>query len=183
MKNTDVEKLLEKLFNENFRALVLSSFSIVKDYEQSEDIVQNVFVKIWQKYQNVKHIDDLKPYLYKTVRNSSLNYIRDKNVKEERLNDAHNYYYSDTNLQIETENRGNIDTNKIHETIAKIPDKWREAFIFSKYENLKYREIADKMGISEKTVEKYISKALAFLRIELKDLLILFFITFFSQKL
>jgi RNA polymerase sigma-70 factor (ECF subfamily) len=66
----------------------------------------------------------------------------------------------------EDENR-----HKIHTAISKLPDHWREALILSKYNSLKYHEIAGEMNISQKTVEKYISKALHFLRSELKDML------------
>jgi RNA polymerase sigma-70 factor, ECF subfamily len=178
----NLEKRIESLFNENFQALVFSSFRIVKDYEQSEDIVQNVFVKLWQNYEKVKHIADLKPYVYKAVRNSSLNFIRDKKVIEERLLEA-NRFNADTVNQFEENAPEGFDSSKVHEAVDRIPEKWREAFILSKYEHLKYSEIAKKMAISEKTVEKYMSKALNFLRIELKDLLTIILLLFFIRKL
>ncbi len=181
MKDQIIEKKIESLFNENFHALVFSSFRIVKDYEQSEDIVQNVFVKLWQNYEKVNHIADLKPYVYKSVRNSSLNFIRDKKVKEERLMEAYSFN-ADTIYQTEENGQECFDSSKVHKAVDRIPDKWREAFILSKYENLKYSEIARKMAISEKTVEKYISKALNFLRIELKDLLTIILLLFLIIK-
>ena len=71
--------------------------------------------------------------------------------------------------------------NKIHQAVDKLPDKWREAFVLSKYEKLKYYEIAEKMKISDKTVEKYISKALMFLRSELKLLMVILLYFLFKK--
>ena len=61
---------------------------------------------------------------------------------------------------------------RVHQAVNKLPDNWREAIVLSKYDRLKYHEIAEEMNISQKTVEKYISKALQFLRQELKDILL-----------
>ena len=68
MENHRAEKQIEIIFNENFRSLVFTSFGIVRNYEQAEDIVQNLFVKIWQNFEKVEHIGNLKPYLHKAVK-------------------------------------------------------------------------------------------------------------------
>ena len=78
-----------------------------------------------------------------------------------------NFEISAEDSIVETENY-----NRIHQAINKLPEHWREAIIYSKYDKLKYHEIAERMDVSQKTVEKYISKALQFLRTELFDLLI-----------
>jgi RNA polymerase sigma-70 factor, ECF subfamily len=178
MENPNAEKHIETLFNENFQSLVFSSFRIIMDYEQAEDIVQNVFVKLWQSYDKIKHTKDMKPYIFKAVRNSSLNYLRDK-----KPNENNTMQIQELNIEYPEDNDEEPEkseiSQKIHQAVDKLPDNWREAFILSKYEKLKYYEIAEKMNISNKTVEKYISKALMFLRLELKyivlSLLFLFF--------
>ena len=73
---------------------------------------------------------------------------------------------------------------RVHLAVSKLPDTWREAFVYSKYDNLKYQEIAQEMNISQKTVEKYISRALQFLREELKDLIMagIFILELFFNK-
>jgi RNA polymerase sigma-70 factor, ECF subfamily len=182
MKHQNPEHTIKELFEEHFRSLVFASFRIVKNYSQAEDIVQDVFVKIWQNFERVKHITNLKPYLTTSVKNSSLNYLRDFKVKEKFLKEA-DIIDNETQIQPEEKTQVGFETGKIHEAVDRIPDKWREAFILSKYENLKYSEIAKKMAISEKTVEKYISKALNFLRIELKDLLNIIMLLFLIRKL
>jgi RNA polymerase sigma-70 factor, ECF subfamily len=180
MENHNAEQTIGNFFNENFHALVFSSFRIVKDYEQSKDIVQNVFVKIWQNYEKIKHISDLKPYLHTAVRNSSLNYLRDQKLYRDNQ-----IPIPATGLEDEQPDEDLTDReemfNRIHQAVDKLPGKWREAFILSKYEKLKYYEIAEKMKISDKTVEKYISKALWFLRSELKLIVVLFLYLFLKK--
>ena len=179
MEIRSAEKQIETIFNENFSSLVFTSFRIVNNYEQAEDIVQNVFVKIWQNFDKIKHINNLKPYLHTAVKNSSLNYLRDHQQFEKSkipLDSVNIEKQEDNNYK--TDNDALI--NEVHHAVDKLPDKWREAFILSKYEKLKYYEIAKKMKISDKTVEKYISKALKLLRNELKHLISI--ITLFFLK-
>jgi RNA polymerase sigma-70 factor (ECF subfamily) len=168
---SDPEQFVKLLFDEYFHHLVLSSLRYVNDYHKAEDIVQDVFVKVWQNFDELKQIGDLKSYLYKAVKNSSLNYIRHLKVEQkftinsEDLHSSSEKSTEDYKIDEETHNR-------IHKAVNKLPAHWREAFVLSKYDNLKYHEIAREMNISPKTVEKYISKALQFLRCELKDLLL-----------
>lgn len=177
MKQTSAEHIIQNLFNENFHSMVFTSFNIVKDYDQAKDIVQNVFVKVWQNYEGVKYVKNLKSYLFTAVRNSSLNYLRDQKLVGTDVSEF------DKIASVEEENQNQTDlTNEIHKAVEKLPDKWKEAFILSKYERLKYHEIAEEMNISNKTVEKYISKALNFLRLELGLLIFVFLYLFFSQK-
>ncbi|MDA3893590.1 MAG: RNA polymerase sigma-70 factor [Salinivirgaceae bacterium] len=169
MKHFNAEQVINKLFNENFHSLVFKSFRIVNDYELAEDIVQNVFIKIWQNFEKVKHIDNLAPYLAKTVHNSSLNYLRDHKFENNKM--------PIENANLETDDADSLDFKKddvltsLHQAVDNLPPNWRKAFILSKYEKFKYYEIAEQMKISDKTVEKYISKALKQLRNELKHLI------------
>jgi RNA polymerase sigma-70 factor, ECF subfamily len=168
---SDSERTIRQLFNEYFHQLVYSSFHIVNDYHQAEDIVQDVFVKFWQNFDQMDHKNELKSYLFRAVRNSSLNFLRHLKIKQKYMEQTGN-----PNLAVvkptEDEITENETNNRIHRAVNKLPDNWREAFILSKYDQLKYHEIAKKMNISQKTVEKYISKALQFLRQELIDILV-----------
>jgi RNA polymerase sigma-70 factor, ECF subfamily len=171
MSTSKSERTLKQLFDQLFTQLVFTSYRIVKDYPQAEEIVQDVFVKVWQNFDAIKHITDKKSYLFKAVKNSSLNFlrhikVRQKYIHQEQISDATTIKSPEENLS-ESEIK-----NRLHEVVNKLPDNWKEAFIKSKYDNLKYREIAKEMNISQKTVEKYISKALQFLRKKLKDILL-----------
>jgi RNA polymerase sigma-70 factor, ECF subfamily len=168
---SDSEKIIKGLFDEHFHQLVLSAFRYLNDYGQAEDIVQDVFVKVWQNFDQVRNVNDLKGYLYKAVQNSCMNFLRHIKVRQK--------YMVDSEVLISSfekspeENITEEETKKrVHQAVSKLSDNWREAFVLSKYDNLKYHEIATAMNISQKTVEKYISKALHFLRNELKDILL-----------
>jgi RNA polymerase sigma-70 factor, ECF subfamily len=182
MQDPDAEFTIKKLFNEHFHSLVFISYGIVKDHNQAEDIVQDVFVKVWQNYDRIKHINNLKPYIITAVKNSSFNYLRDCKVKEKWFMETNtigpNLYHHPEEGQA-----NDIDMSLVYQAVERIPAKWREVFILSKYEGVKYSEIAQKLAISEKTVEKYMSKALNFLRLELKDLLTIVWMIYFFRKL
>jgi RNA polymerase sigma-70 factor, ECF subfamily len=176
------EQTVKQLFDDHFHHLVLSAFRYLNDYSQSEDLVQDVFVKVWQKYDQVQQIEDLKGYLFKAVRNSCLNYLKHVKVREKFVDDSEksDYPMAKSPEELNTEEETKIRVSK---AIFKLPENWRQAFVLSKYDNLKYHEIANEMNISQKTVEKYISKALHFLRNELKDLVMVgFFILYYLFK-
>lgn len=172
LSSSDSEQLIKQLFDTNFHTLVLSAMRYVSDYEIAENIVQDVFVKVWQNIDELKQIENLKAYLYKAVKNSSLNYLRHIKVQQkfEVISDEFqsSYEKSAEEYHIDDEIK-----NQIYKAINKLPEHWKNAFVLSKYDNLKYHEIATELNISQKTVEKYISKSLQFLRIELKDLVVI----------
>lgn len=165
------EQKIKELFDNLFHQLVLHSYKYINDYSQAEEIVQDVFVKVWQNYEQIGHVSDFKAYLYKSVHNSSLNYLRHIKIRQKYNEEITNTFDDEEKPTeesiVETENN-----MRIHFAINKLPENWKEAIVLSKYDNLKYQEIATQMNISQKTVEKYISKALQFLRRELADLLI-----------
>ena len=163
------EIVLKRLFDAQFHQLVLSSFGYVKDYDQAQDIVQDTFVKVWQQYDRVKEVKDLKGYLFRAVRNSSMNFLRHVEVREKFVDEAKSLGEENASSP-EEELSKEATLNKVHEAVNQLPEPWKEAFILSKYNRLKYHEIAEEMGVSPKTVEKYMSKSLQFLRKELKDL-------------
>ena len=172
LASTDPEQLIKHYFDDHFHHLVLSATRYINDYEKAEDIVQDVFVKVWQNFDELKQMDNLKGYLFKAVKNSCLNYLKHAKVKQKFVVRSEDF---NSSLEKSAEEY-KIDEeihNRIHVAVSKLPDHWRKAFVFSKYDNLKYHEIALEMNISQKTVEKYISKSLHFLRGELKDLLLL----------
>jgi RNA polymerase sigma-70 factor, ECF subfamily len=108
----------------------------------------------------------VKSYLITSVKNKCLNYIRNNKKFIEDIADIENYdiEFEENDKLIEEEL-----TNKIEAAIAELPEKCREIFIMSRYENFKYQEIADKLEISVKTVETQMSKALQHMRNKLSD--------------
>lgn len=164
------EHTVRQLFDSHFHQLVISAFRYVNDYQQAEDIVQDVFVKVWQQFDVFEPVENKKSYLFAAVKNSCLNYLRHLKVQQRFSADAGETLMA-AEKSPEDHKTGEEDRHRIHTAVSRLPDPWREAFVRSKYDSLKYHEIAGEMRISQKTVEKYISKALQFLRHELRDLL------------
>jgi len=181
--NSSILEVFEKFYFEYHGRLVLYANKYLHDMDLARDVVQETFYTLWQ-------LSDTslltKAYLFKTVRNKSLNLIRYNNYRQTDLNDL------DQALQfIEQQQISNNDNpfnslleleleNKLNELLEKLPKGCRQVFLMSRNDGLKNREIADKLQISLKMVEKQISKALLYLKNELSDYLIPLLIIFFG---
>ena len=169
------KRSFEKVFLEFSDVLYHLSLQYVQKEEIAEEMVQDAFVKLWDIRENINDNKNLKNFLYTITKNNCLNYLRsqktilqtkqDLKYIEMQLNyDALNLLASD-NLEFEELQ------NKIETAINKLPEDIQTVFIMSRFEDLKYKEIANKLNISQKTVEARMSKALAILRTDLKDYL------------
>lgn len=135
-----------------------------------EDIVQESFVKLWNGRNDTTIETSVKAYLYQAVKNACLNSIKHIGVKEsyKKYNQAEIEYAEQTESDNIT--AGELE-ERIRRNIESLPTERRKIFMLSRYENLKYKEIADTLGISVKTVENQMGKALAHLRKELAEYL------------
>jgi RNA polymerase sigma-70 factor, ECF subfamily len=168
---TLVEKNLttfERLFKELFKPLCGFALKYTGDLDEAKGLVHDVFVGLWEKLATLPQDTNYQSYLYTGVRNRGLNYIRDRkkqvafsSVPEEHLAEA-----NDTLVASELE-------QEIEAAIHSLPEKCREVFELNRKEGLKYAQIAEKMGISVKTVEGQMSKALGVLRDRLGEFLTL----------
>ncbi|MBN2669036.1 MAG: RNA polymerase sigma-70 factor [Bacteroidales bacterium] len=165
----------EALFNQYYKMLVSFARSFVFDEDAAQEVVQNVFINLWHKRDAVSHDTSLKSYLYTSVRNRSLNYLRDNGkYRSEFLDEEITQAFEDQVLPMEL----NDLQSDIDKAMDLLPDKCREVFELSRFEGKKYQEIAEVLGISIKTVENQISKALKILREALKNhLSLLIFLT------
>lgn len=158
----------ELLFHFYYPGLVVYSTQFTTDRMEAEEIVQDFFVRLWQRHQQLIPTDSLKSYLFLSVKNGCLNYLKHKKVEEKyikqmaELSNQHLAY--DPDLYIASELQ-----EKVKNVIGLLPEKCREIFIMSRIQGLKNEEIADNLNISKRTVETQISKALKVLRLELKD--------------
>jgi RNA polymerase sigma-70 factor (ECF subfamily) len=169
----------EELFRSFFPSLVLFAQKYLPDQDTAKEIVHNVFINLWEKRQQVDTGSPLKSYLFTSVHNRCLNYIRDQKKfdKDEtlfqRLDSAE---FSDGVDRLEEQEL----EQRIYDALQALPEKCREVFMLNRFEGLKYAEIAEKLSISVKTVETQMSKALKILREKLIDYLgviILFILT------
>jgi RNA polymerase sigma-70 factor, ECF subfamily len=152
------------LYSDLFQKLSWASLRYVRDASISEEIVQDVFLRIWEHPEEIASVKILKPYLYRMVINQSINYLnRQKNIEQHhlRIADELNDEYIE-NL---------IEDFALKELLIKeidrLPEQCRKVFQLSRIENLKYREIAEQLNIAEKTVENHIVNALRILRLRL----------------
>lgn len=163
------EAQFEKLFKNNFESLTNVAYAVVKDKDQAKDIVQQVFVKFWDKRNTVDIEDNIRSYLKRATINTALNYIeREKKIRfEEDLQTFNIFDESDVNREkniIEME-------QAVRKAVARLPEKCQVVFSLSRYEGMTNQEIADYLEVSIKAVEKHISRALKDLRTDLKPFL------------
>lgn len=154
---------LDELFRRHYVNLCRVALRFVNNEQEAEDIVQNLFVSIWEK--RAGHNDDVGAvgsYLRRAVRNRSLNFLRDQ--KRIPVDDADipdtmgGGQLADDNLnQDELRNRINI-------AIDALPERCRLVFVMSKIEEMTHKEIAEALDISPKTVENQMTRAYRFLR-------------------
>ncbi len=176
------ERVFETVFRKHYQALCNYSCNILKDMDDAEEIVQGVFLKFWEQRQEIEITVSLKSYLYRAVHNTCLNRIKHLKVQEvyrQHIGDVmENTFDSATDL---------LDKNeleiRIAEALEKLPEQCRLIFKMSRFEELKYQEIANQLGLSIKTVENQIGKALKIMRAELADYLPLILLwAFFSNN-
>ncbi len=148
------------------------------DMDEAEDIVQDRFFKIWEKRAELTIQYSIKAYLYKMVYNACLNRVRDEKTRTKYK--VHNATFLEENPVLQLDLTSEVQTN-VQKAIAALPTQCRHVFELNRFEDLKYREIAEQLGISIKTVENHIGKALRLLREQLSEYLVsLFFLVFFN---
>ncbi|GHT33506.1 DNA-directed RNA polymerase sigma-70 factor [Bacteroidia bacterium] len=165
------EEAFSLLFKAYYKDLVLFGGWYLPDRVACEDIVQSIFLKLWDERSALTITSSLKSYLLKSVRNACLDEIRHQNIIQEHEDyTAHSMIYREVDIDHYILYS---DLQKYVEKVLKImPEAYREAFLLSRNEGLKYREIAEKLQVSERTVEVRMSKALELLRKYLKEFLV-----------
>jgi RNA polymerase sigma-70 factor (family 1) len=164
------EQAFEQTFRSFYPRLCNYACTLLKDEEESEEVVQTVFLTIWEKREDLEITLSLKSYLYRAVHNHCLNRFKHASVREvyreHTLNFSAHSYESVTEVI-----HANELEDRIEKAVSTLPEQCQKAFRLSRFEELKYQEIADQLGISIKTVENQIGKALKILRVELADYL------------
>lgn len=163
MLQTDSENAIELIFNEHYAYLCRVCNNMIRDGEQSEDIVQEVFHDFWKKRNSIDINTSVRAYLKRAVVNKTLNYIRDKKFKYQEEVDDHQDIFSSQPTILEQMDLEVLE-EKIGNAIDALPERCRIIFTMSRFEEMSYKEIAGNLDISIKTVENQISKALRLLR-------------------
>lgn len=159
----------ETVFRTYYKMMCTFAVYYTKDGEIAEEIVQDLFCKIWEKRSDLKINTSLKSYLYKSTYNHLLNHKRQEEVSKKYVKsqlESRNNSFENTDSIIQKQL-----AQQIQKAIDSLPEKRREIFILSRNNGLKYQEIADVLDIKLKTVESQMVKALEHLRQQLKEYL------------
>ena len=158
----------EILFRYYYPGLTVYARQFVSDAALAEEIVQDFFVRFWDKHQSVKPTESIKSFFFSSVKNSSLNILKHQKIELKYIQKmkelSENNLMYDPNLYIASELQ-----EKIRNAVDLLPDRCREIFVLSRIKGFSNDEIAQQLDISKRTVETQISNALKILRSELKD--------------
>lgn len=177
---TDDEIAFEILFRKFYVRLCGFANKFIANRAESEEIVEKIFLTIWEKRSSLKLNDEIRPYLFKSIQNLCFNYLEHQKIVShyhlviKEVYDHHPEECNSYDSVLYTELQAKID-----HAIGKLPIHCRTIFQLNRQEGLKYHEIADKLGISVKTVETQMSRALAKLKKELNDYLTILTISIF----
>lgn len=163
---------LTEIFNRYNSLLYIYAYKKLGDKEEAKDVVQELFVRLWKNHEVFSLNTTLASYLYRSVRNRSLDIFAHKKIKSSYISSfqaAVDVHTATTDYLVREK-----DINELIEReIKSLPPRMREIFVLSRRHHLSHKEIAQKLDISEETINKQIKRALRVLRIRLKMMLIL----------
>lgn len=164
------EAEFEQVFKSHFRQLHVYAFSFVKDRDLAEDMVQAAFCRLWERFGDLEIRHSVSAYLYRSVYHECLNHFKHLKVRQEHA--RHERHTMDGAADSAT---GAVEaaelSGRIQDALRALPEGCRTVFQLSRFESLRYAQIAEKLGISVKTVENQMGKALKILRDKLSDYL------------
>jgi RNA polymerase sigma-70 factor (ECF subfamily) len=171
----------EKLFREHFVHLASFARQYIEDEDSAKDIAQKVFINLWENRAKIDSEKSIASYLFTSVKNRCLNHIRDHKKFRSNLLDLE---CNDFDLSVAPD-QGELTELEHHISVAlaSLPEKCRRVFEMSRYHDKKYKEIAEELAISQKTVEAHMSKAIKALRVHLQDYLGLILLVYYLSDL
>jgi len=162
------ERAFDFIFREYYKPLVQFSYSIVKEQTAAESIVQDVFIKLWERRETIENVTNLLSYMMVMVRNQCVDFLRKEKSSSKmyaalRMEESGNTTEEQISL--------NEFEEKLLKSIMNLPERCRKAMEMSRFEGFSNKEIAEQMQISVKGVEALIGRALKLLRVELSEFL------------
>lgn len=173
------EQAYELIFKHYYSRLCHFACGILTDLDDAEEAVQQTFITLWDKKENIHIETSIQAYLYRAVKNTCINRIKQQQVHSMH----HNSIKHERVESVESTQEAVMSNelrNSINDAIEMLPEQCRLVFTLSRYEGMKHQEIANELNISIKTVENQIGKALKHMRVQLKEYLtfIVLFISF-----
>jgi RNA polymerase sigma-70 factor (ECF subfamily) len=162
------EDAFDFIFRKYYKILTVQATRFVHDQDTAQSLVQDCFVRFWEKQQQLPNVEDIYYYLLFMVRNRCIDHLREYKRTQQLF-----ITKQTETTENEAESSIEADDLKFHLwlTIAKLPNRCRKAFEYSRIDGLSYAQIANEMGISQKAVEALISRALKLLRADLAHFL------------
>ena len=173
------EQALAHIYNKYWEGLFVSVHNILKDQQACEDIIQEIFIKLWDKRENLEISISLKAYLFASCRYEVFRQIKTQKVQVGLFDGLEERLYTPSAY-------GSLEhkelLQQINSIVATLPEKCREVYKLSREENLSHKEIAEKLNISTKTVENHMTRALSQLRASLGGLLTIELVTWLMKN-
>ena len=173
------EKIFEQVFKTHVKSLHTYASSIIKDEAVAEEIVQDIFYKLWERPEKLSIHGSVAAYLYRAVYNESMNHLKHLKVRMKYENHAVHQMKNTTDSASKKIMMKELEA-RIHEGLKRLPEQCRTIFQMSRFGELKYREIARELEISPKTVENQMGKALKIMRAHLADFLTVIILLLFK---
>ena len=164
------EAAFERVFKTHFKNLHAYACTIIKEETAAEEVVQQVFFKLWERSKGLSISGSVAAYLYRAVYNESLNYLKHQKVQSQYQQHVTHTMKNESYTPGKKFSMKELD-EQLSKAMNELPEQCRTVFQLSRFEELRYREIADHLGISVKTVENHMGKALKILRTKLVEFL------------
>jgi RNA polymerase sigma-70 factor (ECF subfamily) len=159
------QRAFEAFFRKQYRPLVAHVLKFLRDPDEAEEVVQDVFVKLWEKRGEITAQTSLSAYLYTSVRNQCYNMSKHQEVPNKFRDHV---LHVSKEYEEEDHSREEVLLDHMEEVVGALPDQCQLIFRMNKFEGMKYKEIAESLDLSVKTVENQMGKALRILREEMK---------------
>lgn len=167
-----------KIVFERYNAPMINyAKNFVSDIEQAKDITQDTFVSFWENRKKIKSPDALRSFLFKSLKNNCLNYLKHNAIKEKHKETAIfeikklELQYSDALNKTFIDYQDTELANQLNKVLKELPDDRRKIFEMSRFDGLKNKEIAEKLNLSVRTVDTQIYRALKQLKDNLKNII------------
>ncbi len=164
------EAMFERVFRQFYAPLCGYAGPMLGDADEAEEVVQGVFLTIWERRESLLITTSLKAYLYRAVHNRCLNRLNQQSVRAGHREQVAAELYTDAASPAQPLLTAELSA-RLQRAIGQLPEQCRKVFELSRFEELSHKEIADRLGVAVKTVENQVGKALRILRTELSDYL------------
>lgn len=178
LRHQDNEQAFRELYERYWYKMYLTAYRKLRRREVAEELAQELFMMLWQKRASIRGTN-LPAFLGISLRNLMIDYIR-KNIREEHYLTQLRLFFPEEVFATTEAVQHNELSEAIQKALGQLPEKTREIFILNRFEHLTIKEIAERLNLSDKTIEYHLSRSTSFLRQNLRDFvtsLVLFYLS------